>query len=134
MKLSKWDGAKMALALGAMAIGAGLFGTAYAGSNGESQAPSYRSSISVPDRADGEEDEATQLAALAKIDATRASSAALAHVPGTVLEVGLENENGNLVYGVEIKAASNEVKDVKIDAGNGAVLHVGAADNEEVEE
>ncbi|MDS0859811.1 PepSY domain-containing protein [Burkholderia pseudomultivorans] len=132
--LSKQSGTKITLALGALAVGAGLLGTAYAESSGDSQSPSYRSSIRVPDQAGGEKDEATQLAALAKIDAKRASSAALAKVPGTVLQVGLDNENGNLVYGVEIKTASNEVKDVKIDAGNGAVLHMDAADNEENEE
>ncbi|PMS19655.1 peptidase M4 [Trinickia dabaoshanensis] len=132
--LWKQNGVKIIAALGAVAVGAGLLGAAYAESSGDSPSLSYRSSIRVPDQAGGEKDEATRLAALAKIDATRASSAALAHVPGTVLEVGLDNENGNLVYGVEIKTASNAVKDVKIDAGNGAVLHVDAADHEENEE
>ncbi|MDW3688988.1 PepSY domain-containing protein [Cupriavidus sp. CV2] len=84
----------------------------------------------MPDQANGERGEAARLASLAKIDATRAISAAQAKVPGAVLKVALDNENGNLVYSVKIKTASNEIKDVKVDAGNGAVLHVDAAGDE----
>ena len=53
-----------------------------------------------------------------------ATAAALAQVPGNVLKVALDNENGNLVYSVEIKTANNEVKDVKVDAGNATVLGI----------
>jgi len=53
----------------------------------------------------------------------QASAAALAQVPGTVKKVELENEDGNVVYGVEIKTANGE-SDVKVDAGDGRVLHV----------
>ena len=74
---------------------------------------------------------AARLAALAKIDATQATSAAPTQVPESVLKVALDNENGNLVYSVEIKTASNEIKDVKVDAGNGAVVHMDAANDEE---
>ncbi len=117
--------------LGALTLGAGLLGSAQAAGDGKSQSPAYQSSIKVPDQQNGERGEAARLAALAKIDATRAISAAQAQVPGAVLKVALDNENGNLVYSVEIKTASNEIKDVKIDAGNAAIMHVGAANDEE---
>jgi len=41
------------------------------------------------------------------------SAAALAQVPGTVKKVELENEDGNVVYGVEINTAKGE-SDVKL--------------------
>lgn len=65
--------------------------------------------------------ESQALQAKAKITADVAKSAALKAVPGTVKKVSLDNENGNLVYSVEIQAASGSV-DVKVDAGNGQVL------------
>jgi uncharacterized membrane protein YkoI len=73
------------------------------------------------DKAEGAESE--RLKSLARITPEQASAAALAQVPGTVKKVELENENGNVVYGVEIKTADGE-SDVKVDAGDGRVLHV----------
>ena len=73
------------------------------------------------DRAEGAESE--RLKSLARITPEQAQSAALAQVPGTVKKVELENEDGNVVYGVEIKTAKGE-SDVKVDAGDGRVLHV----------
>ena len=73
------------------------------------------------DKAEGAESE--RLKSLARITPEQASAAALAKVPGTVKKVELENEDGNVVYGVEIKTANGE-SDVKIDAGDGRVLHV----------
>ena len=60
---------------------------------------------------------------LARITPEQASAAALAQVPGTAKKVELENEDGNVVYGVEIKTAKGE-SDVKVYAGDGRVLHV----------
>jgi uncharacterized membrane protein YkoI len=73
------------------------------------------------DKAEGAESE--RLKGLARITPEQASAAALAQVPGTVKKVELENENGNVVYGVEITTANGE-SDVKVDAGDGRVLHV----------
>jgi uncharacterized membrane protein YkoI len=73
------------------------------------------------DRAEGAESE--RLKSLARITPEQARDAALAQVPGTVKKVELENEDGNVVYGVEIKTAKGE-SDVKVDAGDGRVLHV----------
>ncbi|MHB8928346.1 MAG: PepSY domain-containing protein [Bacillota bacterium] len=103
--------------------------------------PSYTSSIQVPNPQDqtgdgtegkdsaknaeeqsgNEAAEAAALQAMAKLSPEQAKAAALAAVPGTVVEVDLDNENGNLVYSVEVKTADG-VKELKIDAGNGQVL------------
>jgi uncharacterized membrane protein YkoI len=95
------------------------------------QEPSYAGSIKVSEsNYTSESDESAALQSLAKITAAEAEKAALTQVPGTVVKTTLDNENGNLVYSVEIKESSGSVKDVKIDAGNGSVLIV-EADNGE---
>lgn len=66
--------------------------------------------------------ESANLEKLAGITPEQAKSAALAQVAGTVRKVELENEDGNVVYGVAIQTASGE-RDVKVDAGSGQVLH-----------
>ena len=73
-------------------------------------------SVTVPDP------EPTNLASLAKITAGEAKVKALTAQPDgtTVIEVELENEDGCLVYGVELSNGS----EVTIDAGNGKVLQV----------
>jgi uncharacterized membrane protein YkoI len=98
---------------------------------GQTQAnePVYNSTVKVPN-ANGETGEAGMLASQAKIDVTQATAAALKQVPGTVLKTALENENGNVVYSVEVNTASNGVVDVKVDAGNGSVLSQDTAANE----
>jgi uncharacterized membrane protein YkoI len=70
-----------------------------------------------------EQAEAARYQSLARITSAQARSAATASVPGTVGSVELENEDGNLVYGVTVKTSAGE-RDVKVDAGNGKVLHV----------
>jgi uncharacterized membrane protein YkoI len=77
-------------------------------------------SVTVPDP------EPTNLASLAKITAEDAKVKALTGQPdGTaVIEVELENEDGCLVYGVELSNGS----EVSVDAGNGEVLQVEPAD------
>jgi hypothetical protein len=85
------------------------------------QQPSYTGSVTVPQNAN---DDGKALAPLAKISAQQATQAALAKYPGgTVVGAAqLEDENGNVVYGVEVKAADGKTYDVKVDAGNGKVL------------
>ncbi len=67
--------------------------------------------------------ESANLEKSARITPEQAKSAALAQVAGTVRKVELENEDGNVVYGVAIKTANGGERDVKVDAGNGQVLH-----------
>ena len=63
-------------------------------------------------------------AAMAKISIESAMNEALKAVPGKVVRTELENENGFLVYGVEIARADRQMADVKVDAGNGKVLKI----------
>lgn len=76
-----------------------------------------------------EKTESTRYQSLARITAAQAGAAAAAKVPGTVTAAVLENEDGNLVYGVSIRTASGE-RDVKVDAGNGKVLHIETDDRD----
>jgi len=62
------------------------------------------------------------LAQMAKIPMNSAINAALKQVPGKVLRAELENENGYLVYGVEIVKSDQQIVDVKVDAGNRMIL------------
>jgi len=95
------------------------------------QLPSYDSSIRVDDaqyEGTSEADEAAALAGQVTITPDEAKDAALAANPGaTVVKVELDNENGALVYSVEL---SNGL-DVKVDAGNGAILSTGQEDADE---
>ena len=60
--------------------------------------------------------------ALAQITFVQAVKKALDAVKGEVLQTELENENGFLVYSVEIVTADKSIMDVKVDAGSGKVL------------
>ena len=95
------------------------------------QLPSYDSSIRVDDaqyEGVSEADEAAALADSATITPEQAKTAALDANPGaTVVKVELDNENGALVYSVEL---SNGL-DVKVDAGNGDILSTEQADADE---
>ena len=89
---------------------------------GAGQSPSYPCSIKVP------KPEPANLAALAKITAEQAMAAAQAAYPGSkVQKVELENENGCLVFCVNL---SNGLE-VKVDAGTAAVLQHEQEDSED---
>lgn len=93
-------------------------------SGDQTQDPSYKSSVTAPEQnGQSEADESSALQSLAKISPDQARDAALAAVPGTADKVELDNENGNVVYSVQITDASGAKIDVKVDAGNGSVLH-----------
>jgi uncharacterized membrane protein YkoI len=100
----------------------------------EERAADYTSSVTVDTKHHrGEREGACHYADLAKIDAAQAISAAQARVPGKVLSAALDNENGNLVYSVVVQPSqassaqpAHMLQDVKVDAGNGAVLKVDA--------
>ena len=63
-----------------------------------------------------------KLEKVAKIDAKAASKAATDKVPGTVDEIDLDEEGGNVVYEVEVTAKDGTETDVIVDAGNGKIL------------
>lgn len=77
-----------------------------------------------------EKAEAAKLAALATVDKAAAEKAALAKVPGAVKHSELGNENGNVVWQVEVIATGGGEHEVTIDAGSGAVL-LSQADGED---
>ena len=96
------------------------------------QEPSYTGSIKVADTAAANEaSESAALQGSAKIAQADAEKAALAKVPGTLVQTTLENENGYLVYSVTIKDAQGAISDIKVDAETGSVLTVEAADGTE---
>ncbi len=59
---------------------------------------------------------------MAKISFDQAIQKALAAVKGKVLEAELEEEDGFLVYEVEIVGQNRSVTEVMVDAGNGEIL------------
>ncbi len=59
---------------------------------------------------------------MAKISMDQAVQKALSSVQGQVLKTQLEDENGFLVYGIEVVSADKSIVDVKVDAGTGNVL------------
>ncbi|MEZ0329368.1 MAG: PepSY domain-containing protein [Dissulfuribacterales bacterium] len=60
--------------------------------------------------------------AMAKLMPEQAAQLALQAAPGKVLKTELEDENGFLVYGVEVVTPEKDILDVKIDAGSGEIL------------
>ena len=85
------------------------------------QTPVYAASVAAPQDATDD-----QLNALAKITPDDAAAAALQDpslIGGTVKQVELDDENGNVVYSVEV-AVGSVVYDAKVDAGTGALLYI----------
>lgn len=67
---------------------------------------------------------------LAKITMDQARDTALAKIQGDVLKMELEDENGFLIYSVEVVSPEKTIADVKIDAGNGEILAVEKDDSD----
>src|SRR5215203_5974193 len=104
-------------------VGAGV---AYAANNGSSEMTirddeaddSYKGSVSVAGKNE------SSLHKLANIDQAAAEQAALKAVPGTVHEAELEtSDNGYVVYDIELAGKDGNKHEVKVDAGNGEILH-----------
>jgi uncharacterized membrane protein YkoI len=60
----------------------------------------------------------------AKISIQQAVNAAMSRDNGAVQRVELENEDGFLVYNVELVSADKKLHEIKVDAGNGNILRV----------
>ena len=71
--------------------------------------------------------------ALAKITFDQATAKALDAVKGQPLKMELENEDGFLVYGVEVVTAEKTIVEVKVDAGSGKVLAMASDEMDENE-
>ncbi len=95
-----------------------------------SQEPSYTGSIKAPEGSGGEEAENAALSGLAVITPEEAATAAGSAVTGTVGTAALDNENGFVVYSVEVMGKDGKLQEVTVDAGNGQVLSKGAEDND----
>ena len=91
----------------------------------DEQDPKLTCSITVPTP------EPVDFTPLAKISAKDAKAKALSGQPAgtTVTRTELDNENGCLIYSVEL---SNGLE-VEVDAGNGAVLLIEPADSDDIE-
>ena len=92
-------------------------------------ATTYSKNSTTLDSEIPEDSENVVLAKYTKITEEEAKNIALSKVPGKVVKVELENEDGYVVYGVEI-STSNGIKDVKVDAENGKILKIDGDDNE----
>ncbi len=104
-----------------------------AGEQDESQDPALNGSIQSPeDESVSEADEAKSLEGLAKISPADAEQAALAVVPGGTVNgaAALENENGSVVYEVDVTGSDGTQHEVKVDAGTGDVLAQDNGDSE----
>ena len=100
--------------------------------------PDLGGSVQAPDvEGVSEADENAGLEGLATTTADEATAVALAANPGaTVIDVSLENENGSVVYEVSLTDAEGVAVEVKVDAGNSAVVdqEIGDDEGEEAEE
>jgi uncharacterized membrane protein YkoI len=105
-----------AAAVGVLLGAAGLAAATTGSGSGSSDAADvpYTSSITAPAHADPQ--------GLATITEQQARDAATSSSNGTVGEVELENEGGNIVFGVEVTKPGGTQLDVKVDAGTGKVL------------
>ena len=83
----------------------------------------------------GENDRAQERAAIlgAKTSIAQAIAAAEQETGGKAIDAGLENQNGNMSYEVEI-AKGDKVEKVLVDLQTGKVLKVAAADTEHGED
>jgi uncharacterized membrane protein YkoI len=96
--------------------------------NDNERPPAYACSIKVAPKTP-----TSQLAALARISAAQAQTAANSAVPGTVVKSSIEGENGCLVYSVLTKAADGKLYDVKVDAGSGKVVNRESVKNGDID-
>jgi hypothetical protein len=109
---------------GAVIIGLATAGVGFANAEREQR---VTGTIPVADQAEA------AYPGMAKISLDQAVKDAVAAVPGRVLRVELEGEDGFLVYGIEVVGQDQTVTDLKIDAGSGKVLarHKDTADRHE---
>jgi uncharacterized membrane protein YkoI len=78
------------------------------------------------DEGDGEEndDNIKDLQKSASLSSKEAEAIALKEVPGTVKDSELEDEDGVVVYDVEVKTSAGNIKGITVDASSGKILKV----------
>ena len=77
--------------------------------------------------------EQASLKTQAKIKEADAIKIALAKVPGQNNGTELENEDGKVVYAVEVKDTNNSISDVKVDAVTGTIVKIDKDDQDKHE-
>lgn len=101
------------LGSGVMVIGLAVAGTSFADSgNGQR----IHGAIPVTNQSEAE------FPTMAKITLNQAVQRVAASTPGRVLKAELEEEDGFLVYSVEVAQPDQSVVEVKLDAGSGKTL------------
>lgn len=96
----------------------------------EQQEPALNGSIQTQESADeNEQQEQQRLSSQATVTKAEAERAALAAVPGTVASSQLGDENGSLIWEVDVTQADGSSVEVKVDAGNAKVLAQEAGDD-----
>ncbi|WP_419785520.1 PepSY domain-containing protein [Pseudodesulfovibrio sp.] len=98
---------------GALAISLMTFGIGFA--NAE-ESPRINGSIPITNQTEAE------YPAMAKVTLNRAMENAIESNQGKVLKAGLKEEDGFLVYRVEVVTPDQTIMDVMLDAGSGKVL------------
>ncbi|KAB7705602.1 hypothetical protein F9802_13790 [Bacillus aerolatus] len=81
-----------------------------------------------------DQQEQAVLAKQAKFSEQESVKISLEKVPGTVKNVELDDEDGTVVYEVEVQAKDGKEQDVKIDAQTGKVIKIEKDDEDEKEE
>jgi hypothetical protein len=92
-----------------------LVATRHGAQTGAGWPSRYACSIRVPQNSD-------ENLARPRITMEQAVRAAQTAVAGQVHGANLNNENGCLVYSIGIRTVDGRIRDVKVDAGTGAVL------------
>lgn len=114
----------MRIAIGAFILFSGVSSLVWAGFGQEKEA-SIKGSLPTQGL------KASDFPSLAKVSQQEAVNIALGQAPGKVLETELENEDGFLVYAIEIATKDAGVREVLVDAGNGKVLASTAEDSKD---
>jgi hypothetical protein len=122
--------------LGVIALAGVATAFAAGGDRDDDGDESFIGSVAAPQKngPEGSHDEAAEaqsLQKLAKIDQSTAEKAALQAVPGTVKNTKLDEENGFVVYKVEVGGNDEQTHQVDVDAGNGKVLQTEVGEENE---
>ncbi len=79
------------------------------------------------------DDSKQAMVAKARLNSNEAADIARKALPGTVVEAKLDNENGYLIWEVEVLSDKGQEAQLKIDAGNGYLLAIGVSEDDEHE-
>ena len=101
------------------------------GPDGAELHPAFTGSVPAPAETEQAENDAASLAGLARTTPQQAGDAALAAVPGTVTSTELEDDEGFVVYQVQVDRADGTAVEVTVDAGNGDVLAQSTGDEDD---